>query len=123
MAKPSPARRTQPSATPSDEGHHPLRTHPLGPGEDTLLGGPQHDWLVCIFPDARERSRYASTLRRLSMKPVSAWRLADRARLRHRLREIRAALRRDLRFARVEKRGPERYVLLPAYRHVPEAQA
>jgi hypothetical protein len=72
-----------------------------------------------IFPDPKERARYADALRRLIMRPVTPARLAQRARLQHRAAQVRAALREDARLRRVREPidGPERYELRPEHRH------
>jgi hypothetical protein len=75
--------------------------------------------LSALLPDPDERRRYVSALRRLAMRPVTPARLAERAKLKNRLRQVRAAIRSDPRFARVREPldGPERYALRPEYRH------
>ena len=74
--------------------------------------------LADFLPNVEEQRRYKDALRKLAaLRPVSAWRLADRARLQHRRAEVARALAADPRFARVPARGPERYELRLEYRH------
>lgn len=77
------------------------------------------DCLATILPDPEERRRYLAALHRLAMRPITPARLAQRAKLTHRMAEVKAALRADPRFARVREPldGPERYALRPEYRH------
>lgn len=75
--------------------------------------------LARLFPDPEERRRYVVALRRRTMRPLTPMRLARRARLEHRLPQVRAALRADARLRRVREPldGPERYELRPECRH------
>jgi hypothetical protein len=80
---------------------------------------PEPPGLSAILPDPDERRRYLSTLHRLAMRPITPQRLAERAKLKRRVTEVRAALRADPRFERVREPldGPERYALRPEHRH------
>ncbi|GEM_PF-3281133 len=84
------------------------------------------DGLAAILPDPEERRRYLHTLHKLTHRPISAQRLADRAKLKHRRAVILTALRADPRLQRIREptTGPERYAWRPEYRHgVPARRA
>jgi hypothetical protein len=67
------------------------------------------DALASIFPNEHERQRYERTLHQLSKHTVSVRKLAERARLTHRVDDVRRALRADVRYEKINARGPERY--------------
>lgn len=73
--------------------------------------------LEMILPDTQERRRYQTWLNRLCMREFSAWRLARRAKLEHRMSTIRDALHADPRFERIEKNGPDCFRLRVEHRH------
>jgi len=68
--------------------------------------------------DARALRRYEDALRRLSWGEVSVPALVRRANLHAHERAVRALLAADPRYEKVQRPGPERYLLRAEHRHV-----
>lgn len=79
--------------------------------------------LADYFPNPEEQRRYEIALRRLSMRPVSPARLAEHARLTHRLDDVRRALQEDPSVRAGSRQGPRTLPTprpLPSRGHAPE---